>query len=388
MFCKLCNSNAKYVCKDCKTKFCAQHFDEQIGLFVDLPSCTKEYYYNMDLMWMHGTRTTVFPYINHMKDIGLDIALYSTGVLYSFYIYPMSGALGGDLTSKRENVGKKVLSGVSSLLEDNLDRNVYYTKYGQTPITINSLDDDLVFTVNNILKYGTNQLHVLFGQISRIRYWDNQHYKKKWMFVIESTIVPLILNKIEQLQNPEDKILVENTLEKVIYADAPVIQFTNNEKKELQTTHPMILCSPMTNHKIIPHDTENIAEPNEVYIRHLLMTKVAVIFTTTGGCDYVKQRMRDFGNYHVNVICRNELFVNSDKLRGFVRSGNQSEKSKMFNEWKRVLPFWNESCLNNFKYLLDSGFSPTDFEGASVKEVLEIIPDISVEQAKEMLSLI
>lgn len=323
-----------------------------IGLLAD----TKNLPINQHL-FMHGTRSTVLVYMNHLGD--LEPGIYSTGTLYKRHIYPMSGPLGGDLTSTRENVGLEVVSG----LIGKIDRNVYYTKYGETHITLESLADDLAKMIKR--KAYLYKFAGIFGYISRVRYWDDAYYKKHFEKLIIDEILPVIKRKMDN--NP----IIQEAINHVILAKDPVIKFTEEDKLHLNETYPMILGS--SNVQVIPAGKS--IETDEMYTKQLLLKDVSIVYTTRRGYNFVR-------SFFPHVICSDELFY--DDYRLTFLPGQLLAKQM---EWKYVFPFLNDEDLEKLE---KSGVVVSDFNGSSIYEAREVLGELinykfSDEQIKRII---
>lgn len=307
-----------------------------IGLSADLP---KEYQLGKTPIFCHGTNTSVLIYFKHTG------GLLSTGELYERYIYPMSGPLGGDLDSTRENVGLKVVSG----LLNNLDRNVFYTTYGASKITTDTLAADLSDMIRRkALYYKKNKI---FGLISRMRYWNDEYYKLNFKNDVESIILPILKD--------DKSLIVQKSIENIILADKPVLEFTKQEKYDLNRTHPLILCSEKMAKYAEPAKTT--IEVGEVYIKQLLKEDIDLVYTSEEGCSLVRKYLPN-----VKIICRDELFYGSHKLTIFQNSSLENVNWSSFY-------FLDDSS----KRLLEKGsYKVSDFKDATVEEAREILKEV------------
>lgn len=336
MSCIYCKKSAKWrERKNSKNMYCSK---ECIGLMMHLSNEEKEQFDNLPTMFMHGTRSPILVYMKHMKNPGV----YSTGTLYKNLIFPMTGPLGGDITSKTENVGLEVVSGI--LKKDMIDRNVYYTTFEDEDITEDKLISDVSRMIEKRGEY--YRMNKILGYISRLRYWDDEIYQKKFKPDIIKYILPLV---------PKDYV-------KVILSDRPVIQFTKEEKMELTQTYPIIFLSAKAAKESFVPQKRNI-EIEEVYVKQLLIQDIDVVYTTNAGVKYVKKSMIDLGNNHALVIPSDNLFYESYRLSFLV--GSLKPKT-----WESYLPkeLWEKMDR--------SGMKPEDFEGASEKEIQEVLNEL------------
>lgn len=321
----------------------------RIGLYAHLPANLKRDYRVLSekqKMWMHGTRTAVFVFMKYMSRFGLEPGLYSSGTLYKHHIYPMTGALAGDFTSQ-QNVGKEVLSGVLNTSGETLDRNVYYTTYGEDTISRENLAETLRSYLQRIQAgdlYGGLEFQKIFGYISRLRYWDNDYYNEHLQSSVREIAVPHILEKLRKVSDTKVIQLVENAIRVIIEDSHPIFELSTEDKEELTTTYPLIFASAeMANSAIKAGST---AEPDEHYVKQLLMRDVDVIYTSSSGCMYVKNQMRLLGNTHVQVICTDQLFKDSDTLTGWKGQfkppkKEREELARAWKNWKTAASFWN-----------------------------------------------
>lgn len=374
------------MCSCCKIPVCSllcqqKIHSEFISLYVDLPKERKIEYENLGKeMWMHGTRTTVFTYMNYMRKFNLQPGLYSSGVLYEHHIYPMTGALGGDLTSDRENVGKKVVSGMLNTNGESLNRNVYYTTYFEDPISTEQLSTNLNHYIDYIIKRKGSGLSFveIFGLISRLRYWDNTYYIENFDVLVNKNVLPLIYNKLQMVVDTKRIKLIEDAINVVIKAKTPVIQFTNKDKKELSTTFPLVFLSEKMAKEAISADT--MVEKGEMYINQLLMSDVDIIYTTSIGCEFVIQKMKEFGNNKVHVICEDSLFKDSDTLTGFPGQFQESKKERqrkqrVWKEWREALPFWTTYPDDLKLSKISDSMEVNDFKDSSKEELQEFFDE-------------
>ena len=342
MKCVHCQKSAKWQEKqNPKRIYCSK---ECIGLMIHLSNEEKEQFYNLPTMFMHGTRSPIFVYMKHMKNPGV----YSTGTLYKNFIFPMTGPLGGDVTSKTENVGLEVVSGI--LNKEMFDRNVYYTTFEDEDIT----EDKLVRDVSRMIeKRGEYyRMNKILGYISRLRYWDDEIYQKKFKNDILKYILPLV---------PKDYV-------QVILSDRPVIQFTREEKMELNQTYPIIFLSAKAAKESFAPEKKGI-EKEEVYVKQLLIQDVDVVYTTKAGAQYVRENLIKLGNNHALVIPSDNLFYESYRLSFLV--GSLKPKT-----WESYLPKEWLKSKERMEKIYKSGIKPEDFEGASEKEIEEVLKEL------------
>lgn len=390
-----CGNNCKtlYCGQKCADKHWETHREKCIGLYVDLPNEIRldfEETSKTRRMWMHGTRSTVFSYMSHMAQFDLKPGIYSSGLLYQYHIYPMTGALGGDLISERENVGKKVVSGLVNSSGNLLNRNVYYSLYGKKPITFDRLVAELEEEIQRVIRNGYSTYNKTFGQISRVRYWNNLYYLANFQRRIQETIVPLIRKQMESLKNGRP--LINDAIAKVIDSNEPVFQFTEQEKNELGVTYPIVFLSEKAGNEAWPKGKDIFsAEPDEMYVSELLMKDVDIIYTTSQGCNYVAKKMAEFGNTKVKIICNDKLWKSSDTLTGYSNRFRppKEERRKQKEElqrrqeardaWLKVIPSlgkYDPSTEN----LLNSQMLPIDFEGSSLEEITPILNEFGLTQ--------
>jgi hypothetical protein len=179
--------------------------------------------------------------------------------------------------------------------------------------------------------------------------------------------------------------LIKSAIENVIKADKPVITFTENDKRELNTTYPIIFLSKNMAKEAV--HAANRSELQEVYIKQLLVKDIDIIYTTTNGCDFVKQKMRELGNETVLVICQDKLFMDSDWLtdntklhipskpeRDAIKAHQVAEKIR-WKEWKKALPLLDDDSAQ-FTRIFSSGLSVGDLAGKSEQEIKILLEDL------------
>lgn len=355
----------------CKKKMLAK-----LGLSNDMTFKQKQQYKALPRMFMHGTRSPIFVYIKHLQRVGLEEAIYSTGTLYEKYIFPMTGPMGGEIYSERENVGLKVVSGIINTSLEALDRNVFYTTYSnQQEINLQSIVNDLEEMLRREAKYETTTR--IFGLISRLRYWDDALYKTNFRQRILQIILPVIQAKRNRLENARHKHIIDQAVMNVVFAEEPVLQFTQQDKQDLQQTFPVIFCSSKAAQESFKPTEKQMFEPDEMYVSNIRMKDVDVVYTTLQGYDLVQRQMRR----HTQVIVSDELFFESDRLTEYV--GKLKEKdwkekraqAKLnWQEWKRAVPFWiNKIWITN---LTESGIRVSDFANTSIEEIEDVLNDL------------
>lgn len=176
--------------------------------------------------------------------------------------------------------------------------------------------------------------------------------------------------------------MVDDAIDKIVNADIPVFQFTESDKQELAKTYPVIFLSTVAAKQA--QTAGLMFETDEMYVSQLFMRDVDVIYTTEEGCDYVVQKMKQFGNTRVKVICQNSLWKDSDRLTGipdrFRPSKEERRRNKKLLE-RRIL--WREAISSLKKdegesllqKLASSDYLPTDFEGSSQEEIRKLLED-------------
>jgi hypothetical protein len=276
-----------------------------------------------------------------------------------------------------------------------LDRNLYYTTYFDNPITTEVLSEALQKYINNALLYESFMFQTLFGAISRLRYWDDNFYRSKFDEIIKEKILPLVRTKIRALTDQRHIALIEHSIARIIESNSPVIQFTKEEKEQLNETHPIVFLSKKAATETTPKEFSG--ETGETYVNHLLMVDVDVIYTTQKGCDYVKQQMALFGNRHVKVICNDALFKDADRLPALPGPLGPSRKEiaagqKRWKEWTQAAPFWNNFKDDLKLSKLNAAFDIRDFQGSTVEELWSFLKDfgftMTSEQAAQFLDYV
>jgi hypothetical protein len=347
----------------------------KLGLSNDMTFKQKQQYKSMPQMFMHGTRSPVFVYMKHLKKMGLTEAIYSTGTLYEKYIFPMTGAMGGEIYSERENVGLKVVSGIINTSLEALDRNVFYTTFSdQQQINLQSITGDLEEMLEKKAQYYSSTR--IFGLISRMRYWDDTIYKTQFQQRISQIILPVIQSKRNQLQTLKQKQILDQAVQNVIFAEEPVIQFTLQDKHDLQNTFPVIFCSAKAAQNSFKPKENKMFEPDEMYVDKIDMQHVDYIYTTSQGYKYVQQQTQ------AQVIVSDELFFESDRLTpnvGQLKEKGWKEKEDqerlLWNQWNDAVPFWINK-IGIMQRLVTSGIHVQDFAYTSLDEIEEVLNDI------------